>query len=65
LTAYLGQYDFGANVPGMGIIYTPAGIDRSDPSLSFLQKKLLPTDDGVSQIFLAPQAEVPITGSTW
>jgi hypothetical protein len=59
------QYSFGSNVPGMGAIYTPSGIDRSNPSFSFLQTKSLPTDDGVSLIFLAPQAEVPISGNTW
>ncbi|KAE9368458.1 hypothetical protein N431DRAFT_560869 [Stipitochalara longipes BDJ] len=59
------QYNFGAHVPGMGVIYTPTGIDRSDPSSTYLQTKSLPTDDGISQIFLAPQAEVPIAGNTW
>jgi hypothetical protein len=59
------QYSFGANVPGMGAIYTPSGINRSGPNFSFLQTKSLPTGDCVSQIFLSPQAEVPISGNTW
>ena len=59
------QYGFGANVPAMGVIYTPTEIDRSDPSSSFLGTKSLPTDDGISQIFLTPQAEVPVTGNAW
>jgi hypothetical protein len=59
------QYSFGASVPGMSVVYTPSGVDRSDPNFLFLQTKSLPTDDGVSQIFLAPQAEVPISGNIW
>ncbi|KAH8787381.1 hypothetical protein F5882DRAFT_495125, partial [Hyaloscypha sp. PMI_1271] len=35
------------------------------PASLFSGRKSLPTDDAVSQIFLAPQAEALITGNTW
>ncbi|KAI9767516.1 MAG: hypothetical protein M1839_004476 [Geoglossum umbratile] len=53
-----------ARVPAKGVIYTPPGFDRSP---SFLQNfpNVLPGDDGVPEIFLTSQADVPITGKSW
>jgi hypothetical protein len=60
------QCNFKSTIPRMGVIYTPPNVNRSDPNLSFPQKiiRSLPTDDGVNQIFLAPQARVPMTSNT-
>jgi hypothetical protein len=44
--------------------HLPVLTDQIPASL-FSGRKSLPTDDAVSQIFLAPQAEAPITGNTW
>ncbi|KAF2726969.1 hypothetical protein EJ04DRAFT_570794 [Polyplosphaeria fusca] len=54
-----------ARVPGRGIVYTPKGYDRSQHP--FLEKlpTILPTDDGVSRIFLTAQAQNPIEGNSW
>jgi hypothetical protein len=42
----------------MGIIYTRPGDDR-------LPAGALPTNSGVSQVFLTSQAETPIDGTIW
>ncbi|KAH7080668.1 hypothetical protein FB567DRAFT_109727 [Paraphoma chrysanthemicola] len=54
-----------ARVSGHGAVYTPAGFDRSQHA--FLQKlpTIFPKDDGMSNVFLAAQAENPIEGSVW
>jgi hypothetical protein len=61
------EFAFESQIPGLGVIYTPPETDRSDPRLSFLENlpSSLPIDDGVSEIFLAPQANAPVNGNSW
>jgi hypothetical protein len=35
------EYNLGANVPEIGVIYTPSGVDRSDSRFPFLRKKIV------------------------
>lgn len=46
------------NIPKMGTIYTRPGAERLAPGN-------LPTDEGVSDIFLTAQADTPIEGTAW
>jgi hypothetical protein len=54
-----------ARVPGAGIVYTPEGYDRSRSSFFNIAPAVFPKDDGVTRIFLAPQAEKPTEGRNW
>ena len=53
------------SLPGLGLAYTPSYLKRDD--LSFLSEvpNSLPSDRGVPELFLAPQADVPISGEAW
>jgi len=59
------QFGLDSKIPGMGIVYTAEGADKS--GMPFLQKLpvTLPTDDGVSKIFLTSQGDYPIEGTAW
>lgn len=46
------------NIPKMGIIYTRPGAKP-------MARGSLPTDEGVSDIFLTAQADTPIEGTAW
>lgn len=54
-------------VPGIGVLYTNSSANRNDPN--FINLKILPntvpTDEGVNEIFLIPQANTPILGKAW
>jgi hypothetical protein len=54
-------------VPGRGVIYVNKSVDMSDPTVYGLGQlpNTVPTDAGVNNIFLAPQAETPISGKAW
>ncbi|PGH12318.1 hypothetical protein AJ79_04384 [Helicocarpus griseus UAMH5409] len=52
-------------LPGIGIGYTPPHVDRTEhPYLASLPNSL-PLGTGISDVFLAPQARVPIDGKAW
>ena len=58
---------FPPTVPGVGIAYTPPHVQRD--SIPFLQEvpNILPSNVSESNpdLFLAPQADVPISGKAW
>ena len=57
-------------VPGIGIAYTPPDFDRSQKSYledlpnSFPQGKE-PGEEGIAELFLGPQASMPVAGKAW
>ncbi|KAK5728157.1 hypothetical protein LTR17_012166 [Elasticomyces elasticus] len=54
-------------VPGIGMLYTNSSKDRKNLIFSNLKvlPNTIPADPGVDEVFLAPQAYVPISGKTW
>jgi hypothetical protein len=54
-------------LPGRGTIYTNQSADRSQPEYSRLGMlpNLLPTEEGTTEIFLAPQSNEPVSGRFW
>ncbi|KAH7165338.1 hypothetical protein EDB81DRAFT_779004 [Dactylonectria macrodidyma] len=52
-------------IPGVGIIYTPKHIQRSDYSGLEDAPNSLPLSRGMPEMFLAPQAEAPVSGEAW
>lgn len=54
-------------VPGIGMLYTNSTANRNDPIFSSLNvlPNTVPTDDGVGEVFLAPQAYAPLLGKIW
>ncbi|KAH7369687.1 hypothetical protein BKA65DRAFT_3394 [Rhexocercosporidium sp. MPI-PUGE-AT-0058] len=50
-------------VPGRGVIYTNISADRTNPALNKLNA--VPTDAGVDNLFLTPQANTPVSGRFW
>jgi hypothetical protein len=52
-------------IPGFGVIYTPQGIDRTKHSCLENVPNTLPLTESVSEMFLAPQADVPVSGKAW
>ncbi|KAE8149861.1 hypothetical protein BDV25DRAFT_140379 [Aspergillus avenaceus] len=67
LTRGLGRWKAGSlgQVPGIGVLYTPSYVDRN--SIHGLNRlpNAFPTDGRVPDLFLAPQARVPISGRVW
>ncbi|TPX18500.1 uncharacterized protein E0L32_011613 [Thyridium curvatum] len=54
-----------AMLPGMGIIYTPEGVERDRyAGLSRLPNSLA-MDTSLPEVFLGPQAEEPLVGRAW
>ena len=52
-------------IPGFGVVYTPPGLDRTKhPSLGRVPN-ILPLADAIPDMFLAPQADVPVSGKAW
>ncbi|KAF7589814.1 hypothetical protein BBP40_003623 [Aspergillus hancockii] len=52
-------------VPGIGLVYTPPYVQRSQINgLDSLPNKM-PANGSVPEIFLVPQASVPISGHAW
>ncbi|KKZ68108.1 hypothetical protein EMCG_06218 [[Emmonsia] crescens] len=51
-------------IPGIGVMYTRPDLKRSE--YDFLQRfpNTFPPDSGVPEIFLAPQAPAPVSGTT-
>jgi hypothetical protein len=54
-----------ATVPGFGVIYTPGYIPRGKYSGLQHVPNTLPLDEGVPEMFLAPQAKTPVSGNSW
>ncbi|KAI1144630.1 hypothetical protein F5Y05DRAFT_33620 [Hypoxylon sp. FL0543] len=54
-----------ATVPGFGVIYTPGYLHREDYSSFKRVPNTLPLAEGIPEIFLAPQAEAPVSGKAW
>ncbi|KFY04920.1 hypothetical protein O988_00420 [Pseudogymnoascus sp. VKM F-3808] len=52
-------------IPGFGVAYTAPDIDRSQHSCLEKVPNTLPLADSVPDMFLAPQADVPVSGETW
>lgn len=57
----------GASVtlPGIGLAYTPPGLDRDQFKFLGSVPNSLPLDRDVPELFLAPQADSPINGEAW
>lgn len=57
----------GPFLPMLGVAYAPETSDRSQPGWTFLDSlpNTLPVDSGVRDVFLGPQADVPISGRVW
>ncbi|VUC21465.1 unnamed protein product [Clonostachys rosea] len=54
-----------ATLPGIGIIYTGEHVDRSKYDGLKEHPHTLPLNDGIPDMFIIPQAEVPVNGSPW
>lgn len=52
-------------VPGFGVVYTPPGVDRSNHSGLKTVPNTLPLTESIPDMFLAPQADVPVSGEAW
>ena len=53
-------------MPGFGVIYTPPGLDRTKYHSSLGRvPNTLPLADAIPDMFLAPQADVPLSGKVW
>ncbi|KAL5348880.1 hypothetical protein ACLOAV_006305 [Pseudogymnoascus australis] len=52
-------------IPGYGVVYTPPGVDRSDHSGLKTVPNILPLTESIPDMFLAPQADVPVSGEAW
>ncbi|KKY25495.1 hypothetical protein UCRPC4_g01759 [Phaeomoniella chlamydospora] len=53
------------SIPGSGVIYSAPQADRSKLDYLVSLPNTLPDDARVSNLFLTPQADVPINGSSW
>lgn len=52
-------------IPGFGLIYTNESVDRSEhPDFEKLPNSL-PLTESIPDLFLAPQAENPVSGTAW
>lgn len=52
-------------MPGIGIIYTNESVDRSKHSVFEKLPNTLPLNESVPELFLAPQADKPMSGKAW
>jgi hypothetical protein len=52
-------------IPGFGVVYTPPGVDRTGHSCLEHVPNTLPVTESVPDMFLAPQADVPVSGRAW
>ncbi|ODH46635.1 hypothetical protein GX48_07289 [Paracoccidioides brasiliensis] len=52
-------------IPGAGVVYTPQYLDRSQYGYLESFPNSLPLDEQAPELFLAPQGEYPVAGSTW
>lgn len=57
--------DAASSIPSSGVIYSRRETDRSSISYLASLPNTLPNDTSVDNVFLAPQAGVPISGSSW
>ncbi|OTA97709.1 hypothetical protein M434DRAFT_7655 [Hypoxylon sp. CO27-5] len=54
-----------ATIPGFGVIYTPEYVQREKFSSFRRIPNALPLAEEIPEIFLAPQADTPISGQAW
>ncbi|PLN80658.1 hypothetical protein BDW42DRAFT_194324 [Aspergillus taichungensis] len=59
------QSGAGVNLPGVGIAYTPPGVDRSEYHYLEEFPNSLSVEQDVPDLFLTPQAESPVSGTIW
>ncbi|KAK6342212.1 hypothetical protein TWF730_001690 [Orbilia blumenaviensis] len=52
-------------IPGFGIVYTPLGVDRTEYSCLERAPNTLPLIENIPEMFLAPQANTPVSGKAW
>ena len=52
-------------VPGFGVVYTSEDIDRTEHSTLERVPNSLPLTKPIPDMFLAPQADVPVSGEAW
>ena len=53
------------SIPGFGVIYTNESVDRSKHSCFETLPNMLPLDESIPDLFLAPQANNPVSGEAW
>ncbi|KFY24630.1 hypothetical protein V491_02065, partial [Pseudogymnoascus sp. VKM F-3775] len=60
-------WEIGLNptIPGFGVVYTAPGIDRSEHSCLGEVPNTLPLTESIPDMFLAPQADLPVSGKAW
>jgi hypothetical protein len=61
------RYAISPTLPRMGVAYAPETVDQSQSDWSFLDTlpNTLPVGHGVREIFLGPQADAPVAGTSW
>ncbi|KFY23939.1 hypothetical protein V493_05544 [Pseudogymnoascus sp. VKM F-4281 (FW-2241)] len=52
-------------IPGLGIIYSGESINRSEHSVFDSLPNSLPLTETIPDLFLAPQADKPVSGKAW
>ncbi|KAK4129804.1 hypothetical protein N657DRAFT_630609 [Parathielavia appendiculata] len=52
-------------IPGLGVIFSGESVDRSNHSVFSKLPNTLPLNDSISDLFLAPQANRPVSGTAW
>ncbi|PGH28502.1 hypothetical protein GX50_08760 [[Emmonsia] crescens] len=52
-------------IPGAGVVYTPQYLDRSGYTYLETLPNSLPINEFAPELFLAPQGQYPVRGSTW
>ncbi|KFY27127.1 hypothetical protein V493_03692 [Pseudogymnoascus sp. VKM F-4281 (FW-2241)] len=52
-------------ISGFGVVYTPPGVDRTQNSCLEQVPNTLPLTESIPDMFLAPQADVPVSGKAW
>lgn len=52
-------------IPGFGVIYTGESIDRAEHSGFETLPNTLPLAESIPDLFLAPQADNPVSGTAW
>lgn len=53
------------SLPGIGLAYTPPYVKRDKYKFLDTVPNTFPLEHGIPELFLAPQADVPISGEAW
>ncbi|RYP15257.1 hypothetical protein DL765_005832 [Monosporascus sp. GIB2] len=59
------QIGLSPTIPGFGVVYTPPGVSRTEHSCLERVPNTLPLTKSIPDMFLAPQADVPVSGKAW